>query len=190
MGASSSCATFEGLSNAVQWILRKFNILWVTHIIDDFMFLGPPGVDTCLASLKLFIKLAVMLGIPINEKKTVLPSTEIVVHGIGVNSVTRIASLPEDKLVEARLRINTLLRKRKANSREIKSTIGFLNFACRVIRSGRAFLRRLIALIMGVKNLNFFVRVTQEAKKDMRVWLKFLDQFTGHSLLTKQVLQT
>ena len=187
MGASSSCATFECLSNAVQWILKSFNVHWVTHIIDDFMFLGPPESGVCLSYLKFFITLAGALGIPINNKKTVLPSTVIVVHGIEVNSISRTAYLPADKLEEAQSRINALLRKRKATAREIRSTIGFLNFACKVIKPGRAFLRRLIALIIGVKNLNYYIRITSEAKKDLSTWLTFLKEFNGHSLLYKEM---
>ena len=103
------------------------------------------------------------------------PSTKVVVHGIEVDSITRIASLPPDKLCEARSELSLLLRKHKTRIRELQSVIGFLNFACRVIRCGRAFLRRLIALIIGVTNKNYFIKITPEARKDLRMWLYLLE---------------
>lgn len=87
-----------------------------------------------------FISLANFLGIHINKKKTVLPSNVIVVHGIGGNSITMTAYSPVDKLGGAHSRIENVFWKQKATAREVRSTIGFLNFASKVIRCGLAFL--------------------------------------------------
>ena len=39
IGCSTSCQTFQSLSQAVQWIcLHKANISHISHIIDDFIF--------------------------------------------------------------------------------------------------------------------------------------------------------
>ena len=69
MGASSSCATFESLSNAIQWILKQYKVQYVTHILDDFIFLGPPDSETCASGLEFFLLLMQQLGIPINHQK-------------------------------------------------------------------------------------------------------------------------
>lgn len=183
MGASSSCQSFELLSTAVQWILQQYGVTHVTHILDDFMFLGLPGTDQCKASLSFFISLMQHLNIPINPDKTWPPSTTIIVYGIQVDSNTRIASLPQDKLQSARNQLLRLQQKRSTTLRDLQSTIGFLNFACRVVVPGRAFLRRLINLTIGIKQPHHYVPINAQARSDIKTWLQFLQQYNGTSLL-------
>ena len=64
---------------------------------------------------------------------------------------------------------------------ELQSLIGLLNFACSVIISGRASLRRLIDLTIGVKAAHHRIRLTSQVKEDLRVWLEFLNNFNGKS---------
>ncbi len=43
MGAAISCSRFELMSTAIQWILtNKLSVKHMSHILDDFMFFGPP----------------------------------------------------------------------------------------------------------------------------------------------------
>ena len=47
-GAFSSVRVSETFSKAIQWILQnKFGDFHVSHIIDDFIFVGPGGSDQC-----------------------------------------------------------------------------------------------------------------------------------------------
>lgn len=61
----------------------------------------------------------------------------------------------------------------------MQSLIGVLNFACSVIQPGRAFLRRLINLTMHVSSSQTHIFLTDETKKDMKMWQKFLISFNG-----------
>ena len=70
--------------------------------------------------------------------------------------------------------------------RQLQSLLGLLNFACRVIKPGRAFLRRLIFLTIDVKEPHHFVRITAEARKDIDIWLLFLTDFNGISILMEE----
>ena len=62
---------------------------------------------------------------------------------------------------------------------ELQSIIGLLSFACRAIESGRCFLRRLIHLTIGVSRPQPHIRITREARRDIRAWLLFLEGFSG-----------
>ena len=66
--------------------------------------------------------------------------------------------------------ISRFLRRRKVTLREIQSLTGLLNFACTVIVPGRAFLRRLIDLTMGILHPHFLIRLSREVKEDLKVW--------------------
>ena len=63
--------------------------------------------------------------------------------------------------------------------RRLQSINGLLNFACRVIASGRAFLRRLIDLTQQGNSPHHFIKLTRETKEDLRTWLAFLKLHNG-----------
>lgn len=58
-----------------------------------------------------------------------------------------------------------------------------LNFACAVVLPGRAFLRRLIDLTLGIQKPHYKIRITTEARRDLEVWKQFLAKFNGKSLI-------
>ena len=186
MGASSSCQAFESLSSAIQWILQSYGVRYLSHILDDFMFLGPPDSDMTSASLKFFYSLMDSLNIPINQDKTFFPSTRLIVHGILVDSETRQAHLPQDKLQSLQQQLQSLLHRPTVRLHSLQSTLGLLNFACRVVKPGRAFLRRLIALTIGIQQPHHHIKVTAPAKQDIKMWLHFLHHYNGISLLVEQ----
>ena len=48
MGASSSCQIFEKLSTALHWtMINKYKASGMSHLIDDFFFIGPPDSEKC-----------------------------------------------------------------------------------------------------------------------------------------------
>ena len=54
MGLNISCQIFTRFSNALQWIMEtKFNAI-MSHIIDDFFFVGPANSELCKNSLSIF----------------------------------------------------------------------------------------------------------------------------------------
>ena len=71
MGCSTSCNIFESFSTAIQWILKeKLGVKFVSHILDDFMFVGPSNSEICQKSLNTFLALSEHIGIPIKASKT------------------------------------------------------------------------------------------------------------------------
>ena len=70
----------------------------------------------------------------------------------------------------------------KVTLEELQSFIGLLNFACSIIKPGRVFLRRLIDLTIGVLRPTYFIRLTLEVKKDLRIWQQFLTSFNCQSM--------
>ena len=72
--------------------------------------------------------------------------------------------------------------KKRITLREAQSLVGVLNFACKVIRPGRAFLRRLIDLTMGANRKHHYVKLSTSARADITAWLGFLENFNGVSI--------
>ena len=92
------------------------------------------------------------------------------------------ARLQPEKLEQCRELIKQVLLKKKITLKELQQITGFLNFACQVVVPGRAFLRRLINLSIGLNKPYQHVRINAEAKKDMQSWLAFLSKFNGKIL--------
>ena len=185
MGCSVSCRIFEQFSSALQWIMTtKLETEHMTHILDDFIFIAQ-SQSACNTSLSKFINLAQELNIPIKESKTCLPATTSVVHGIEVDTIKMEARLPQDKLDKAIGLLTQFYHKRKTTLRDLQSLIGLLNFTCKVIVPGRTFLRRLYDLTLGIKYPHHHIRITREIRQDILIWLTFLKNHNGTTLLYK-----
>jgi len=64
------------------------------------------------------------------------------------------------------------------------SLLGILNHACKAVRAGRSFLRRLIDLSTSVKKLDHFIRLNANARSDIEWWYQFAQTWNGVSLLS------
>ncbi|MEW8547296.1 MAG: reverse transcriptase domain-containing protein [Candidatus Thiodiazotropha sp.] len=185
MGASSSVRIFETFSKSIQWVLKsKLGVAHVSHIIDDFIFVGEAGMSECSDSLGKFFSLCDDIGIPIKHKKTILPTTCAPIHGIELDTHSMEARLPMDKLADLKSLLQLNLRRKKIKFQDLQSLLGHLNFACKVIKPGRCFLRRLYDLTCGSHKPSHFIRLNNAARADLRVWSSFLAQYNGCTIIT------
>ena len=183
MGLSESCRIFETFSTSIQWILQNiYQIKWVSHLLDDFLFCGPKDTHTCYDSLANFEHLCKKVNIPIKHSKTVHPTTLMEAHGIEIDSRRMELRLPKDKLATCKQLLTNLFNSKRATLLQLQSVLGHLNFACKAIVPGRAFLRRIIHLTLGLTKPHHHVRITEQARADINVWLEFLETFNGRSL--------
>ena len=188
MGSAVSCQTFEHFSRALQWILQShFNVVNVTHLLDDFIFVGSYNEPTCLNSLLSFENLAQEMCIPLNKTKRCLPATYQIVYGIEIDTNAMQLRLPQEKLAKALSLVNRMAKCRKVILRDLLSLIGLLSFACLVVSAGRSFLRRLLNLTVGVTRLHHYVTLNSEARADLYAWKIFLHSFNGKSVPAAKV---
>lgn len=186
MGASSSCAIFERFSTALEWIAaQEIKQCHIHHVLDDFIFVSA-SESSCLHALQQFESICAYIGVPLAPEKTEGPSQVLTFLGIELDTIAMEARLPEDKLRKCHLLITRALGKKSIQVRPLQSIIGTLNFACNVILPGRAFLRRLIHLLIGKSNPHHHVSLSAGAKSDLRTWEAFLDNFNGKSFFLEQ----
>ena len=133
----------------------------------------------CQAYQDIFHQLCDHVGVPIKHSKTVLPSQVVELHGLLVNTVKQTIYLPSDKRDKAMDLLQAMLCRKTTTLRQLQSLIGVLSFATRAVEGGRAFLRRLIDLTIGVKRPFHHIRITSEARKDIQAWMLFLREFDG-----------
>ena len=77
--------------------------------------------------------------------------------------------------------------KRKAcRKRELLSLTGVLSHACKVVRAGRTFIKRLIDLSTVAKQLDHFVRLSSEARLDIGWWFQFSTDWNGIAIVRQR----
>jgi len=187
MGCSVSCSVFEDFSSSIQWILvNKLGVKYTSHILDDFMFFGHANTPQCNLYLQSFLQLSKSIGLPIKASKTVQPTTLVQLHGLEVCTIKMEVRLPQDKVAKALALIHSIYNKRSVTLVRLQSLIGTLTFAMKVVIAGRAFLRRLIDLTMGVSKSNHHINLNSAARLDLKCWDAFLTSFNGIRIINTQ----
>ena len=138
--------------------------------------------QACQTSLSSILLTFNTLGVSIAEHKTEGPSLIIEFLGIILESQKMEARLPPDKLNRLSIELDAWHIKKSATLQELQSLIGTLNFACKVIPPGRAFLQRIINLTRGVPKQHHHIRLTNGFREDVKMWQNFLIDWNGTSL--------
>lgn len=179
-GLRSAPKIFNAVADALNWHLQQAGIPLVCHYLDDFVIIGPPHSPQCAESLAIVDQECVTLCIPMAAQG---PSTCLPVLGIVIDTVAGELRLPADKLERLQALLGQWGDKRGCLRKELESLIGLLNHACKVVRSGRSFLRRMIDLLHAVPPHQPYLRLNAGFRADLAWWGTFLKSWNGTSFL-------
>ena len=101
--------------------------------------------------------------------------------GIELDSVQKVARLPQDKVDDIRSRLLAFRQRKSCRLRELEQLLGKLNFASRVITPGRTFMRRLYDATLNVSKPYHRIRLSPECHLDLFWWSHLLDGWNGKS---------
>ena len=179
-GLRSAPHHFDSVATALEYIIKEHtNSPHVIHYLDDFLFAGPPGCDTCTTVFTVTKALCARLGITIKLEKCVVATTCITFLGIELDTVAQVARLPRDKLVELLAELQTFVERKRCTKRELLSIVGKLVFASKVIPAGRIFVRQLLDSSRQVSALHHRIHLNKETKADLMWWLEFARNWNG-----------
>jgi hypothetical protein len=130
------------------------------------------------------------IGLPIKADKIVFQTTTLTFLGLELDSEFMEIRLPLDKLGKLKDRLNHFKFKKNATLRELQSLIGLSNFVCSVVPPGRAFLRRLIDITIGLSKPHHHRRLNKEARSDIQAWLIFVESFNRKCLFLSDRWET
>ena len=137
------------MANLLQWILEKKGVCEVIHYQDDYLFLGEPSSIHCRHSLQLALDTCQRLGVEVSMKKLEGPVMKISFLGVTLDSEWMEVCLPQEKMERLSLLIAEWRGRNSSTKRELLSLLGILHHACKVVRPGRSFLRRMIRAFQG-----------------------------------------
>ena len=182
MGARSSCAIFERVSNALAYILRShFGVRYLVKMLDDFLFIGE-SKEECARGLGACESLFATLGLPLAPEKTVRPTRRLTFLGITLDAVAEEASIPESKVSSYLSLTEALARRQSCSLQELREVTGKLEHVTTIIRGGRAFLRRLHAAKRGPQRPARRIPISVPMKRDLRTWSLFLRENNARAL--------
>ena len=182
-GSSISCAIFQAVSDAIAWIVKHRTKKPNVNYLDDYLFAAALK-SLCDMQIRCFLKVCQEIQFPVALEKTYWGTTCLTFLGMLLDTHRQIVGIPMDKLIKAINWIDYFLNKKnkKATVLEFQKLCGILNFLCRCIVPGRAFLRRLYLkeTTIGKKLLpHHHVRITEENRLDLLVWKGFLTSGSG-----------
>lgn len=178
-GAAKSCQIFTRLTSSVCRMMARRGYT-VFSYLDDFLIVSENKRD-CWLALNELINLLTQLGFTINWDKVTPPTQQLIYLGVYIDTVSRKLSLPVNKVSELLDLVLSWQRKKRASKKDIQRICGKLNWACRVIRGGRHFLRNIINLIKRLKNDKHRIWINREARSDLIWWSTGLQIFNGET---------
>jgi hypothetical protein len=161
-GLRSAPILFLAVADALQWMMQEKGASHVDHYVDDFITMGRPGTVECANNARIMLQVCEEAGAPVEEDKTEGPATTLPFLGIEVDTIAMELRLPLEKLHLLLQKLTQWRGKTVCTKRELKSIIGSLSHACKVIKPGRSFLRRLIDLSKVAKRPNHHIRLNLE----------------------------
>ena len=173
-GCSLSCNLFEKFATFLEWELkRRSNSENVVHYLDDFLVAGAAQSNDCAYLMSEFKGMCEQFGVPMAEEKTIGPTSVLTFLGLEINTNHMTVSIPQDKLQRLYDELSSLLACKKTTLKNLQSVTGLLNFCCRAIPAGRAFIRRFYDAMTGLSKPHHHVCVNVEMKNDIKTWLMF-----------------
>ena len=185
-GLRSAPKLFNAVADGLEWYLRRRSVQHVFHYLDDFIVVAAPASPDCAIALDILNKSCADLGLPIAEHKRAGPTTCLVFLGIEVDTMASQLRLPTDKLQRLKALLADWGDKKTCSRKELESLIGLLNHACKVVRAGRSFLRRMIDLLYSVPVRRFRphpIRLNRGFRSDLTWWHLFVERWNETSFL-------
>lgn len=181
-GLRSAPKIFSAVADGLQWILTQRGISNLLHYLDDFIFVAP-SVEQAVSHKFTLISSFQHLGVPLEPSKLEGPSTCLTFLGIEVDTEALMLRLPKQKLLRLKQELSHCLLRKSITKRELQSLTGSLQFATKVIRPGRSFLRQLYAMQAIGSHPAHHIRLNSAARADIVWWHLFAEDWNGISIL-------
>ena len=179
-GLRTAPRIFNLFSEALHWVFETCFCWNLTHYLDDFLFVFPPGTNVDGLFTQYDTVLATFGLSPAPEKDM---NGQVVTHlGFELDSNAMEVRLPLNKKLRALKAVTDLLQAHTVSFASLQETLGFLSHCCTVVPLGRPFLRELFALLHRLHNSKR-LHLSSVVKRDLKWWIRFLTAWPAVSLI-------
>jgi len=183
MGCKSAAMMCQRATTAVTCFLDTQGVFVVSYL-DDFAGCASP--EDAEASYSALGSMLQELGLQESLPKAREPATRMEFLGVTFDTVSQTLEVTPSRLQEIKELLLVWDSKRSASRKEIQSLVGKLQFTARCVPAGRLFISRMLDLLRGLKSQGHRRRVSGEFRKDLLWWSRFIDSFSGISMMLDQ----
>ena len=167
---------FEKVTDSIRYIMRKHGFNSLFNYVDDLIYCDLPS--KIYQAYQFLLELLPKLGLDINTKKLVPPTTSMICLGILVNSETRTMCVPSEKLASIADICHTWENKVTCSRRQLQSLLGSLLFISKCVKPARVFLNLMLVFLRSMKKQRI-ATLSSEFFRDLNWFCTFLSQFNG-----------
>lgn len=176
-GTRSSPDKFCELSDAIEWVLRRWGVECV-HYIDDFIFMGSSEAEVA-EQVARFETVCAAFGIPIKKEKDVGPAQRLTVLGVEYDMLRGTVSMPQHQLDRIHAGCTAILAGNH-DRRHAESLLGVITWAAQCMPAVAPFVSRLWRATATAQKLHArTIKPPQGVHDDMRWWLAALQAGLG-----------
>lgn len=128
------------------------------------------------------LQLIQSLGLPVSVNKLVPPSKILVWLGICFDTTQKTISIPQNKLTEISVFLQSLTDKQAIPLKTAQKAVGFINHLSKCVEPARLFMSRILAEIRKAFPSNR-IPISPQVKSDLNWFNNFLIQYNGVTLI-------
>ena len=179
MGLRSAAMCCQRITNAFKFIVEKEGFDLVPYLDDMASAEVWSLAEKCYGTIRDTVKGS---GAEESTGKNVPPTVTMTFLGILANSLTLTLEVPEERLCEIRELLEEWLQKTHITRKMVESMVGKLNFVAICVRPGRLFIARMLEFMRDLPQTGQY-EVTDDFRKDLLWWRKFLPRYNGVSMM-------
>lgn len=181
MGLRSGAYICQRVSNAIRYIYKNMGFASEVFFDDFGSAVKAMRAQEAYEALSLLFR---VLGSIEAVAKSVAPHWLMIFLGILFNSVTMTMSIDKDRLVEIKEALSLWMEKESTCKKEVEKLAGVLSFVSKCVRPSRVFLARVFNFMAEMPD-DESVSVSEEFRKDILWWYRFMEEYNGVSLIPR-----
>ena len=173
MGMKTGSALCQRTTDVIRHIMQSKNVR-VFNYIDDVICVHER--QHARQEFDTLFSLFEFLGLPINPKKVVPPTSALTCMGIQVDVASGMVTIPQEKCLQILDMCRHFTTKKHVSRKQLQSLLGKLLYLHRCVPASRMFVNRLLNTLRQNAQK---VTVSVDMKKDLSWFIQFLVRFNG-----------
>ena len=179
MGLRTAGIACQRAANILVYICKQSGVE-VLNYLDDLG--GAEVEDRALWAFEFLGDLLKRLGFTESVTKACAPATRMAFLGIIFDTVKMVMEVTPERVQDTLQEVAGWVTKEETSLKELQRLLGKLHFVCKCVRQGRMFVSRLLNLLRETNECGV-VRVSEEARADIRWFERFLPEYNGVTLI-------
>ncbi len=178
-GLRSSPFLFNRYADAILYIAKKLGMSEDSlHYLDDYILICASR-EEAIASLNILVAVVEAAGFTVQWAKTEGPFQIGEFLGFVLDVEKKELRISTQRMGDMLEELHTWLTRPTASKKDLQHIVGKLQFASKVVRDGKHFMRRLIDLSKVPRFQYSKVAITFQAREDIKWWVRCLASHNG-----------